>query len=150
MSAKAPHFKLQNQAGKWVDLADLKGKWVVLYFYPKAMTSGCTVQACGLRDAMGALRKKAVILGVSGDPLPMLQQFIDKESLNFDLLSDPDHKVAEAYGAYGEKSMYGRKYMGFMRNTYIIDPEGRLAETWEKVDPKTHAERLSAWFADHA
>ncbi|HEX2859158.1 MAG TPA: thioredoxin-dependent thiol peroxidase [Alphaproteobacteria bacterium] len=150
MSAQAPHFKLQNQNGKWIDLADLQGKWTVLYFYPKAMTSGCTVQACGLRDAMADLRKKAAIYGVSGDPLPMLQQFIDKESLNFDLLSDPDHKVADAYGAYGEKSMYGRKYLGFLRNTYIIDPQGKLVETWEKVDPKTHTERLTAWFAEHA
>jgi peroxiredoxin Q/BCP len=146
--AKAPHFCLQNQGGKLIDLKGLAGKWVVLYFYPKAMTSGCTVQACGLRDNMADLKKKAVILGVSGDPLEMLQEFIEKEGLNFDLLSDPDHKVADAYGAYGKKSMYGREYMGFMRNTYIIDPEGNLAETWEKVDPKTHAEKLEQFFAN--
>jgi peroxiredoxin Q/BCP len=146
----APAFRLQNQDGTWVDSQDLRGRWVVVYFYPKALTSGCTVQACGLRDNMAALQKQAVILGVSGDPLKLLTEFRAKENLNFDLLSDPDHGIARAYGAWGKKSMYGREYEGILRNTYIIDPAGKLAAAWPKVEPKTHAERLLEWFKTHA
>ncbi len=136
----APAFTLQNQDGKSVSLKDFKGeKAVVLYFYPKAMTPGCTTQACGIRDTKAKFsRQKAVILGVSPDPVPRLQKFREKEKLNFDLLSDEDHKITEKYGAWGLKKFMGREFMGVLRTTFIIGKDGRLKHIIDKVNTKTH------------
>ena len=118
----------------------LKGKKVVLYFYPKDDTSGCTVEACEFRDSWGAVeRAGAVVLGVSPDGVASHLKFKNKHSLPFPLLADEDHAVAEAYGAWGEKSMYGRKYHGILRTTFVIDEAGRIARIFEKVKPKGHA-----------
>lgn len=137
---KAPAFKLTADDGSTISLKDLKGKTVILYFYPKANTSGCTVQACEFRDAKPAFTKKgAVILGVSPDPVKNLVKFRDKYDLSFKLLSDEDHAVAEAYGVWGEKSLYGRKYMGILRTTFVIGPDGKIEKIFEKVKVKDHA-----------
>lgn len=147
----APAFTLQDQQGQKVSLADFKGKKnVVLYFYPKAMTPGCTVQACGLRDSQKSLDKlDTVVLGVSPDPVAKLQKFIEKESLNFTLLSDEDHKVAESYGAWGLKKFMGREYMGILRYTYLIDKAGKLRHVMDKVKTKTHHDDVLAWIKDN-
>ena len=136
----APSFKAENEAGEEVSLKDFKGKKnVVLYFYPKAMTPGCTVQACSLRDNKKAFEKlDTVVLGMSPDPVKSLVKFIEKEKLNFTLLSDVDHAIAEKYGVWQEKSLYGRKYMGVMRMTFIIGKDGKLKHIMEKVNTKTH------------
>lgn len=137
---KAPAFKLTADDGSTISLKDLKGKTVILYFYPKANTSGCTVQACEFRDNKPAFTKKgAVILGVSPDPVKNLVKFRDKYDLSFKLLSDEDHAVAEAYGVWGEKSLYGRKYMGILRTTFVIGPDGKIEKIFEKVKVKDHA-----------
>lgn len=147
----APAFSLQNQDADTVSLADFKGKKnVVLYFYPKAMTPGCTVQACGLRDSAKELAAlDTVVLGVSPDPVNRLQKFIDKESLNFTLLSDEDHAVADKYGAWGPKKFMGREYDGILRQTYIIDKEGKLQHVMDKVKTKTHHDDVLSWIRDH-
>jgi peroxiredoxin Q/BCP len=136
----APAFTLLNQWGEKVSLSSFKGdKHVVLYFYPKAMTPGCTTQACGLRDTMDEIdAMDAVVLGVSPDPVNRLQKFIDKHDLNFDLLSDEDHQVAEKYGAWGLKKFMGREFMGVLRTTFIIGKDGRLKHLIDKVKTKTH------------
>lgn len=136
----APAFTLENQDGKKVSLKDFRDdKIVALYFYPKAMTPGCTTQACGLRDTKAKLsRQKVVVLGVSPDPVSRLQKFREKEKLNFDLLSDEDHKIAEKYGAWGLKKFMGREFMGVLRTTFIIGKDGRLKHVMEKVNTKTH------------
>ncbi|MFN3239159.1 MAG: thioredoxin-dependent thiol peroxidase [Pseudomonadales bacterium] len=140
IGAMAPAFSLPNQAGETIKLKDFRGdKHVVLYFYPKAMTPGCTTQACGLRDIKGQYtRAGAVILGVSPDPVARLQKFIDKEKLNFDLLSDEDHSLAEKYGVWGLKKFMGKEYMGINRITFIIGKDGKLKHIMEKVKAKTH------------
>jgi thioredoxin-dependent peroxiredoxin len=136
---QAPDFELPDQDGKTHTLGDYAGKNVVLYFYPKAMTSGCTVQACGVRDrAADYAKANAVVLGVSPDPQKMLRQFTDKEHLNFTLLGDEDHSVAEKYGVWVEKSMYGRKYMGMERSTFVIGPDGKIEHVFRKVKPAEH------------
>ena len=138
---KAPAFKLADQDGNAVRLSDFKGQRVVLYFYPKADTPGCTTQACGVRDHAGDYEDAdAVVLGVSPDPPERLRKFADKFDLSFSLLSDPDHKVAEAYGVWVEKSMYGRKYFGNERTTFVIDSEGVVADVLRKVKPAEHDE----------
>jgi peroxiredoxin Q/BCP len=136
----APAFSLQNQAGKKISLKDFREKkHVVLYFYPKASTPGCTVQACGLRDNLAALKKRnAVVLGVSPDSVARLPKFIDKYDLNFDLLSDEDHGVADSFGVWGMKKFMGREFMGLIRTTFIIGKDGRLKHIMEKVNTKTH------------
>jgi peroxiredoxin Q/BCP len=136
----APAFTLLNQDGKKVSLKDFKGKKnVVLYFYPKAMTPGCTVQACGIRDSKkGFARAGTVVLGVSPDPVNKLQRFIDKQELNFDLLSDEDHAITEKYGAWGLKKFMGREFMGVLRTTFIIGKDGRLKHVMDKVKTKSH------------
>lgn len=140
---RAPMFTLKNQAEKPVKLAELKGKPVVLYFYPKADTPGCTTQACGVRDRSTEYKKAgAVVLGVSPDAPAKLQAFREKYDLNFTLLSDPEHKLAEKYGVWVEKSMYGRKYMGVQRATFIIDAKGNIAHVLPKVSPKTHDDQV--------
>lgn len=136
---KAPDFNVAASNGKTVSLGDFKGKNIVLYFYPKDDTPGCTVQACNLRDEIKTIEKQdAVVLGVSPDSLKSHDKFITKFSLPFILLSDEDHKLCEAYGVWVEKSMYGRKYMGVERSTFIIDKDGLLTHIFRKVNPKDH------------
>lgn len=140
---KAPAFRLQDDRGRTVALADLKGKPVVLYFYPKDDTPGCTKEACAFRDAERELEKLgAVVLGVSPDTVESHAKFRDKYSLNFPLLADPDHKVAEKYGAWREKNMYGKKSMGIQRSTYLIAPDGKIAKVWKRVKVDGHAEQV--------
>ncbi|MEQ8953677.1 MAG: thioredoxin-dependent thiol peroxidase [Gammaproteobacteria bacterium] len=138
----APAFTLKDQGGNKVSLKNFKGKAnVVLYFYPKAMTPGCTVQACGLRDNKRRLsRLDAVPIGVSPDPVARLKKFEQKESLNFILLSDEDHGVADKYGVWGKKKFMGREFMGILRTTFIIDKQGKLVHIMDKVKTKTHDE----------
>jgi thioredoxin-dependent peroxiredoxin len=135
----APDFTLPDQDGNPVKLRDLRGETVVLYFYPKANTSGCTVQACGVRDRRDEyFAAGARVLGVSPDEVEAIDKFADKYDLEFTLLADSDHKVAEAYGTWVEKSMYGNKYMGVQRATFIIDADGKIARIFPKVQPKKH------------
>ena len=136
---QAPDFTLLNQDGESVTLSDLRRRKVVLYFYPRADTPGCTTQACGIRDRGAEYEAAgAVVLGVSPDPVKAIKKFHDKQSLNFTLLADEDHAVCEAYGVWAEKSMHGRTYWGAQRATFIIDGDGRVARTFPKVSPKTH------------
>jgi len=138
----APDFTTQTDAGETVSLSDYRGKRVVLYFYPKDDTPGCTTQACGLRDNYPAIEEaNAVVLGVSPDGVASHQKFKTKFDLPFTLLVDEDHSIAEAYGVWGEKSMYGRKYMGIIRSHFIIDEEGRIADTQVKVSPAKSVEQ---------
>ena len=140
---KAPEFNLKNTIGEEVSLAGLKGKRVILYFYPKDDTPGCTVEACNFKDDYDLYQEKdAVILGVSRDGEESHKKFTEKFDLPFTLLSDEDHSVAEKYGAWGEKSMYGKKYMGILRNTYVIDDEGKIEMIYEKVKPKDHSKEI--------
>tara|TARA_B100001971_G_scaffold215182_1_gene259125 strand:- start:68663 stop:69154 length:492 start_codon:yes stop_codon:yes gene_type:complete len=136
----APAFTLVDQDGEKVALKDFKGKKnVVLYFYPKAMTPGCTVQACGIRDYKKEFAKaNTVVLGVSPDEPNKLQRFIEKQDLNFTLLSDPDHKIADKYGSWGPKKFMGKEYDGILRQTFIIGKDGRLKHIMDKVKTKTH------------
>ena len=140
---KAPAFKLASSEGGFVSLADLKGKTVVLYFYPKDDTPGCTREACEFRDSQAALRKKGVVvLGVSADSIESHGKFKTKYKLNFPLLSDPDKAVAKAYGAWGEKTLYGRKFMGMIRSTFVIDGAGVVRKVFPKVKVDGHAEKV--------
>jgi thioredoxin-dependent peroxiredoxin len=140
---KAPNFSCKNEKGELVSLKDFKGKNLVLYFYPKDDTPGCTAEACDLRDNYQSFLSKGFeILGVSPDSEKKHQKFIDKHELPFSLLADEDHTVAEAYGVWGEKSMYGRKYMGILRTTFVIDGKGKLSNIIEKVDTKAHSKQL--------
>jgi peroxiredoxin Q/BCP len=136
----APSFTLLDQDGNKVSLKDFKGESiVVLYFYPKAMTPGCTTQACGLRDSKKALDKEGVVvLGVSPDEPKRLVKFIEKEKLNFTLLSDPDNEIAKKYGAFGRKKFMGKEYDGILRTTFIIGADGKLKHVMDKVNTKTH------------
>jgi len=142
----APAFSLPDQDGRKVSLKDFRDKAnVIVYFYPKAMTPGCTVQACGLRDSEAELAKvDTVALGISPDPVARLGKFIDKESLNFTLLSDEDHAVAEKYGAWGLKKFMGREFMGILRTTFIVGKDGRLKHVMDKVKTKTHHDDVLA------
>ncbi len=134
---RAPAFTLVDQRGKKVKLSDFKGKRVVVYFYPKADTPGCTTQSCSLRDAMPDLKKlKAIVLGISPDPPAKQKKFDEKYDLGFALLADEDHAVAEKWGVWGEKSMYGKKYMGIVRSAFVVDPQGKIAGAFYKVSPK--------------
>ena len=136
---KAPSFTLLDQNGEKVRLSELKGQTVVLYFYPRADTPGCTTQACGIRDRGADYKATGVrVLGVSPDEVDAVAKFAGKFDLDFTLLADADHKVAEKYGTWVEKSMYGKKYMGVQRATFIIDPKGKIAKVFPKVSPKTH------------
>jgi peroxiredoxin Q/BCP len=138
---KAPAFALPEQNGEKVKLSDLKGQTVVLYFYPKADTSGCTTQACGVRDRRAEYEAAgARVIGISPDEVEDVDKFAGKYDLDFTLLADADHAVAEKYGTWVEKSMYGRKYMGVQRATFIIDPKGKIARVFPKVQPKKHDE----------
>lgn len=144
---KAPAFSLPSENGE-VSLKDLKGKQVVLYFYPKDLTPGCTQQACDFRDNLARVKKSgAVVLGVSRDPLKRHVAFREKYELNFDLLSDEDGAVCKAYGVWKEKSLYGRKFMGIERSTFLIDKAGKIKKVFRKVKVKGHADEVLAGLA---
>jgi len=141
----APDFTLPDQGGNEVSLTGLRGETVVLYFYPRADTPGCTTQACGVRDRSGEYSAAgARVIGISPDEVDAVDKFARKFDLDFTLLADADHAVAEAYGAWVEKSMYGKKYMGVQRATFIIDPEGKIAHVLPKVQPKKHDDLVLA------
>ncbi len=143
--AEAPTFELPNQDGEPVRLEDYRGKWVVLYFYPKADTPGCTTQACGIRDhAADYEAAGAVVLGVSPDPVKAVKKFHGGQSLNFTLLADEDHAVCELYGVWGEKKNYGRTYMGIVRSAFLVDEEGRIEQAWYKISPADTPTKLKA------
>lgn len=140
---KAPAFSLKDQSGQTVKLTDFSGKYVVLYFYPKDDTPGCTKEACSFRDEHSKLEKAgAVVLGVSPDDEARHVKFIEKYELPFTLLADTEHAVAEKYGAWGEKNNYGKKYMGIVRSTFLIGPDGKVAKVWPKVKPEGHGEEV--------
>ncbi len=140
LASKAPDFNLEETSGKKVRLADSKGKWVVLYFYPKDDTPGCTIEANQFTEQFKDFQKlNAVVLGVSPDNCQSHQKFVDKYGLKVTLLSDPEHRVMEQYGAWGEKNMYGKVTMGVIRSTTIIDPQGKVAHVWARVQAEGHA-----------
>ncbi len=145
----APDFTLPDQDGEPVTLSDLAGRPVVLYFYPRADTPGCTTQACGVRDHLPAYEETgAVVVGVSPDPVEDVKKFHDKQGLNFTLLADADHAVCELYGVWGEKSMYGKKYWGAQRSTFLIDGDGVVRHVIPKASPKTHDDEVLAALAE--
>ncbi len=149
IGARAPACTLLDQDDKKVSLKGLSGKWVVLYFYPKDDTSGCTKEACEFTNNLKEFEKLgACVLGVSPDPPQRHRKFIAKYELKIDLLSDPDHKVMARYGAWGEKSMYGRTYEGVIRSTFLIDPDGKIAFCWPKVRAAGHADKVRAKLAE--
>lgn len=136
----APDFTLPDQNGANHSLRDYRGKWVAVYFYPKDDTPGCTVEACSFRDGRDELERAGlVVLGISGDSVASHQKFTRKHGLNFTLLSDPGRTTIRAFGALGEKSMFGKKYEGILRNTYLVDPDGQIAKEYLKVQPADHA-----------
>jgi peroxiredoxin Q/BCP len=140
---KAPDFTVLNDSGQKVKLSDFKGKTVVLYFYPKDDTPGCTAEACAFRDGIDEIKSRAaVVLGISTDSVESHKKFKNKFDLNFPLLSDADKAVAQAYGAWKEKSMYGKKYMGIERTTFIIDPEGKISHIFPKVKVDEHYDQV--------
>ena len=142
---KAPDFSAATNGGGTVKLADFKGKNIVLYFYPKDDTPGCTKEACAFRDEFAALKKKgAVVLGVSTDPVKAHDKFVEKYKLPFTLLADEDHAIVEAYGVWGEKTFMGRKYQGTFRVTFLIGPDGRIRKIWPAVKPEEHAAEVLA------
>ncbi len=142
---KAPLFALKDQTGATVRLSSFKGKRVVVYFYPKADTPGCTQQSCNLRDAFPQLKKlQAVVVGISPDPVDKQKKFADKYKLKFPLLADTDHAVAEAWGVWGKKSLYGRSFMGIVRSTFVVDEKGKLAGVFYKVSPKDTVPKAEA------
>jgi thioredoxin-dependent peroxiredoxin len=139
----APDFELTSDSGETVRLSDLKGRPVVVYFYPRDDTPGCTAQACGIRDNYDAFAERgAAVLGISPDDESSHVKFKQKYGLPFTLLADPDHRVADEYGVWGERSMYGKTYMGIERSTFVIDPEGNVARIMRRVKPDTHAEQV--------
>ena len=143
VGSNAPTFKLPDQNNRLHDLADYKGKWVVLYFYPKDLTPGCTTEACNFRDTFPEFTgMDAIILGVSKDSISKHAKFAVKYDLPFPLLSDENTTVCEDYGVWQEKSLYGKKYMGINRSTFIIDPDGKIARIYPKVNVKIHAEEI--------
>ena|ERR1700736_770955 len=137
---RAPDFRLQNDEGKEVSLKDFKGKRILLYFYPRASTPGCTVEACEFRDLRPQLdQRDVVVLGVSADPLKALAKFKQNEKLNFPLLSDPEFKTIEAYGARRMKKFLGKSFLGIVRSSFLIGPDGKIEEIWDSVKAKGHA-----------
>ena len=145
LGAPAPEFSLPDQHGNTVSLSQFRGKQVLVYFYPKAMTPGCTVQACGLRDVKGELDAlDTVVLALSPDPVKSLKKFAERDGLNFTLLSDADHAVAEQYGVWGLKKFMGREFMGILRTSFLVDKQGRLVHVMDKVTTKTHHDDVLA------
>jgi thioredoxin-dependent peroxiredoxin len=147
--SQAPDFELPDQDGRTVKLSDFRGEPVVVYFYPKADTPGCTMQACGVRDHRAEYSKAGVVvLGISPDPVEKLKRFHEKYDLDFSLLADQEHSVAEAYGVWVEKSMYGRSYFGNERTTFIVAPDGQVSHVLRKVKPAEHDELVLAALAE--
>jgi len=147
----APDFTLPDQDGNAVSLRSLRGGWVIVYFYPRADTPGCTAQACGIRDRSADYEKAgARVLGISPDPIAAVAKFAGKYSLGFTLLADEAHSVAEDWGVWAEKSMYGKQYWGNLRSTFIIDPKGKVAKVFPKVSPKTHDDQVLGALAELA
>lgn len=147
---QAPDFTLEAQNGEKITLSNLKGKNVVVYFYPKDMTPGCTTEACDFRDQHEQFEKlDAVILGISPDPIDRHQKFVDKYGLPFLLLADTDHQVAEAYGVWKLKKNFGKEYMGIERSTFIIDKQGNIAKEWRKVKVKGHVEEALSYIKEN-
>jgi peroxiredoxin Q/BCP len=145
----APDFALPDQDGQTVRLADLRGAITVLYFYPRANTTGCTRQACGVRDRSADYEAAgARVIGISPDPVARVATFADKHSLGFTLLADADHSVAEAFGVWGQRSLYGKRFWGVQRATFVIGPDGRVAKAFPKVSPKTHDDVVLATLAE--
>ena len=139
----APDFELPDQDGRAVKLSDFRGQPVAVYFYPKADTPGCTTQACGVRDHRADYQRVgSVVLGISPDPVAKVKKFHEKYALDFPLLADEDHAVAETYGVWAEKSMYGKTYFGNERTSFIVDPDGKVAHVLRKVKPAEHDERV--------
>ena len=137
VGAKAPAFTLKDQRGKPVKLSDFKGKRVVVYFYPRADTPGCTTQSCALSEALPLMKKlKAVVIGISPDTPEKQKKFDEKYGLGFPLLADEDHAVAQKFGTWGQKTLYGKKYLGIIRSAFVIDEQGKIAATFYKVSPK--------------
>ena len=148
LGKKAPAFSLKNQDDETVKLSQFSGKWVVLYFYPKDNTPGCTTEACEFSGGLKGFEKlDAVVLGCSADSTESHRKFIAKYGLKIDLLSDPDHAVMETYGAWGQKSMYGKTFQGIIRSTVIVDPSGKVAFHWAKVKSVGHAEQVRVQLA---
>ncbi len=146
---KAPTFKASTNGDGTFSLKDAKGSYLVLYFYPKDDTSGCTAEACDFRDSMKRLTKSgAMVVGVSPDSVRSHDKFVDKYDLNFTLVSDEDKEICQAYDVWKEKSMYGRKYMGVVRTTYLIDPKGKIVHTWDNVKVKGHVDEVLAVLKD--
>lgn len=141
---KAPDFTLPDQDGKEHSLADYKGRWLVVYFYPKDDTPGCTTEACDFRDARNAIAEfgSAAVIGISKDTVKSHRKFVDKHDLNFTLLSDPEHRIIEAFGAWGPRKFMGREFLSIYRNTYIVNPEGMIVKEYEGVQPKTHVAEI--------
>jgi len=145
VGSKAPDFSAMANGGKSISLNDYSGKWLVLYFYPKDNTSGCTKQACGFRDNLESLKAMgAEVLGVSPDSAKSHDGFIEKQQLNFDLIADTEKTIAQSYDAWGEKSMYGKKYMGIVRSTYIINPNSDIVAVWKNVKVPGHVDAVKA------
>ena len=141
----APDFTAETDGGGAIQLSELRGRKVVLYFYPRDNTAGCTLEACEFRDTLqGFAAKNAVVLGVSADSVKSHDRFKAKHDLTFPLISDADHKIAEAYGTWREKSLYGRTYMGVVRSTFVIDEQGKVVAVYDKVKPRGHAQALLA------
>ncbi len=148
---KAPAFALPNQDDEMVKLSDYTGQWVVLYFYPKDNTPGCTTEACDFTDSLKDFEKlNAVVLGVSPDSTESHRKFIDKQNLKITLLSDPNKKVLEKYGAWGTKKMYGKETKGVIRSTFLIDPKGKVAHQWSNVRAKGHVDKVHEKLAELA
>ena len=142
---KAPAFSLQDQSGTTVSLAQFKGRTLLIYFYPKANTPGCTIQSCNVRDARPAFAKQGVaVVGVSPDKPAAQQKFDEKYGLGFALLADEDHKVADKWGVWGEKSMYGKKYLGIVRSAFVVNEQGKIAAAFYKVSPKDTVPKVTA------
>lgn len=141
---KAPlDVAVESEHGKQVTLKEFAGKYIVLFFYPKDMTPGCTTEACNFRDATAELQKLgAVVIGVSKDTTTSHEKFTKKHELNYPLLADTEHKLMDAFGVWGERKFMARTYMGTSRSTFLIDPQGTIVQVWEKADPKTHAEEV--------
>jgi len=140
---KAPNFSLSDQNGKSHSLSGYKGKWIIIYFYPKDFTPGCTKEACGFRDKGSEFKKRGVsLVGISKDSVVSHKKFAEKYNLNFSLLSDPEHKVIEAYGAWAKKKFMGREYYGILRSTFIINPKGEIVKEYKNVNPLIHSSEI--------
>lgn len=139
----APEFELNDQNDKLIKLNELKGKYVILYFYPRDLTPGCTVEACSLRDANDEIVKhNAVVLGIGSGDEKLKTKFVEKHKLNFSLLKDVDNRVGRLFDAIGEKTLFGKTFVGYKRQTYLIDPEGKICFAWDKVKPNVHADEV--------